>query len=365
MIKDPTFNFTPAIKNLSASGMVTSTEFENGPKINPIKIIKTYDDNEWEIFIDEWVHSLEDQYVDVVRLAGGNDKGIDVAGFTDSSKLAGVWDNYQCKHYSKPLSLSYVIIEIGKILWYSYNKVYKAPRSHLFIAPMGASTPLSLLLANAEQLKNEIINGWDERIANKITKIETVVLDGKFEEYVQEFNFKIFSAPQAKTIIKQHKQTVHYIGRFGGGLPQRPIVDAPPEEITGGEMMYTQKLFDAYSEHTGVVINSLSDLTKILKLKDHLGRSRESFYSAESFQAFVKEKAAPGTFENFQEEIYKGISDTYDGDHQDGYKRVVAVTNCAQSLALDSDPLNKSAFPTDRRGVCHQLANNGRLTWKK
>jgi len=80
---------------------------------------------------------------------------------------------------------------------------------------------------------------------------------------------------------------------------------------------------------------------------------------------FVRDKTEPGTFESLQDDIHDGVVDTHDKSHPDGYARVVAVTDMAQTLALDAHPLNRAARPADRRGVCHQLANDGRLTWKK
>lgn len=364
-MNEPTLKFKSAINELSGSHLVTAQEFDNGPKVDPLKLIKTYDSYEWELFIDEWVHSLKTKYVDVKILEGGSDKGIDVAGCADSDLLAGVWDNYQCKHYGRPLSFSVAAPEIGKILWYSFCEIYKAPRAYKFVAPMGASTSLSLLLANAGQLKEKVISDWDKSVGNKITATRNIPLEGNFETYVRGFDFKIFSAPQSRTIIEQHKSTQYYSGRFGGGLPSRPLVESPPDEIGKYETSYTKKLFDAYADHTGEAIQSLSDLSKLTKLKEHFGRSREAFYHAESFRVFVREKTEPGTFESFQEEIYEGVVDTHESNHGDGYGRVVAVTERAQSLALDAHPLNKSAFQKDRRGVCQQLANDGRLTWKK
>jgi len=150
-------NFENAIKDIDKDTLQSSTEFENGPKIDPLKIISIYNSDEWEGFIDEWVHSLSSEYIEVVRPTGSGDKGIDVAGFADSNRLKGVWDNYQCKHYVRPLNFSNISSEIGKILWFSFSNVYKPPRICRFIAPKGASPSLTLLLGNAENLKNKVI----------------------------------------------------------------------------------------------------------------------------------------------------------------------------------------------------------------
>ena len=354
-----------AVKDLPSARIILASDFETGPKIDPLKIIQIYEASEWETFIDEWVHSLKTTYVSVMRPTGAGDKGIDIAGFCDADQLLGVWDNHQCKHYTSPLSFGVVAPEIGKMLWYSFSQEYKAPRACRFIAPKGASTSLSLLLSNADKLKARVIAEWDKTISGKITSTGPVTLEGKFLDYVGDFDFRIFSAEQPRTIIEAHSRTPYHIGRFGGGLPSRPRPDAVPVEIGETEATYTSKLLDAYAEHKGETIVAVSHLDKWASLKSHFHRSREAFYHAESLRVFVREKVEPGTFEGLQNEILDGVLDTHDGEHADGYARVVAVTEKAQSLVLDAHPLNRSAFPTDRRGICHQLANDGKLTWRR
>lgn len=73
--------------------------FEDGLKIDFLRLIFIYDFDEWEIFVDEWVYLLKEIYVDVVCLIGFGDKGIDVVGFMDVDCFLGDWDNYQCKYY--------------------------------------------------------------------------------------------------------------------------------------------------------------------------------------------------------------------------------------------------------------------------
>ncbi len=120
-----------------------------------------------------------------------------------------------------------------------------------------------------------------------------------------------------------------------------------------------------YTTCADATVATASQLDKFSTLKTHFQRSREAFYHAESLRVFVREKVEAGTFEGLQTEILDGIQDIYDGEHPDGFARVVAVTDKAQSMALDAHPLNKSALPKDRRGICHQLANDGKLTWRR
>ena len=53
------------------------------------------------------------------------------------------------------------------------------------------------------------------------------------------------------------------------------------------------------------------------------------------------------------------------GDHADGYRRVVAVVKTARTLQLTSHPLISRIHNRDRGGICHQLANDGKVRWVK
>ena len=361
--------FKPAIKEISAGTVQSAIDFENGPKKDPLQIVATFNSDEWEDFVDEWVHSLDSKYVETQRTTGAGDKGIDVAGFVDGDRLAGVWDNYQCKCYQRrPLSFADVAPEIGKILWYSFSGYYTSPRLCLYIAPKGASTALALLVNHASNLKAKVIEEWEKTISTKITNTaerQKVELSGDFLKYVEGFDFRIFRVPSPRWVLDQHRKTRFYNGRFGEGLPPRPKPDTPPEEIADHEKTYVDCLLEAYAEHKGVDRLIVSELSAWRPLNDHLNRSREAFFDAEGLRVFVRDKTEPGTYASLQDQIHDGVADTYDGPHGDGYQRVLAVTDTAQSISLDAHPLNKVALPTTRRGVCHQLANDGKFVWKQ
>jgi hypothetical protein len=359
--------FEPAIKDTATDTIQSAIEFENGPKHDPIQIVAAYNADQWEEFTHEWVHSLEGSYVDTERATGAGDKGIDIAGFCDEDRLAGTWDNYQCKCYQRrPLSFGDIAPEIGKILRYSFSGIYTPPRVCYYIAPKGASTALSLLVNHAPNLKAKVLEEWDKKISTKITDTQKIELSDDFLQYVENFNFGIFRVPSTRWILDQYRSKTNFFNRrFGGGLPPMPKPKKPPEEITEEEKTYVDCLLEAYAQHQGVESLCVSDLPKWKKLNDHLKRSREAFFDAEGLRVFVRDKTERGTFESLQDQIHDGVVDTKDKPHKDGYECVVAVTEQAHRLALDAHPLNKVALPTVRKGVCHQLANDGRLEWKQ
>ena len=337
-----------------------------GPPIEPLGRIMGYDSDEWEKFIDEWVSfCLKNKYQQVLRLTGSNDKGIDVAGFANDTMLLGVWDNYQCKHYASGLTPGDAWPEIGKILWHSFSGSYVPPRAYYFVAPRGAGTTLSQLLGNTPQLRTRLLEAWETGAATKITATQKIKLEGDFAAYVDKFDFSIFKTISTREVVEQHRTSPYFLPRFGGGLPPRPTPAGPPAEIHVDESGYVTKLLEAYADHTKEAVAGVASLKNWKPLNEHFHRQRECFYHAESLRVFVRDKVEPGTFEGLQEEVYQGVVDACGSDHADGYERVKAVTERASTISLDAHPLGQSAFIKDRRGICHQLANEDRLKWTK
>jgi hypothetical protein len=343
---------------------VTAATVVHGPIIPPQQQLLLYSSDQWEDFVQEWAHfCLKNQYVQVQRFTGSGDRGVDIAGFSDSKKLQGVWDNYQCKHYDNALRPTNVWVEIGKILWYSFKKEYTPPRRYYFVAPKGVGTSLSALLADAAKLRDELIANWERYVRKEITKTQEVLLDAGFLAYINAFDFSIFDAKTALQLVEEHRASPVHAARFGGGLKARPDATKPPSAITTEESRYVTQLLNAYAEHTGKPVSDPAALSSTPKLSDHFHRQREAFYHAESLRVFARDSVPAGTFESLQEDIYDGVVDTHDASHQDGYARVCAVTKAARELQITANALITCTKPKDRDGICQQLANEDRLQW--
>lgn len=253
---------------------------------------------------------------------------------------------------------------MGKVLWFSFSGDYKAPRSHTFIAPYGIGTKFNSLLKSPAKLKQELIANWEKHCRTGITDTQEIVLEGDFLAYVDGFDFSIFKGKQPLALIEEHRASPYHLSRFGGGFPARPITPLPPSDIGTHETKYVEQLYLAYGDHLNKPINSTADLGKAV-LREHFSRQREAFYQAEALRVFVRDKVEPGTFERLQDEIYAGVIDTHDEEFDDGYKRVVAVTKAAQDMAITANPIAPIAQTQDRRGICHQLANDEKLKWTR
>ena len=353
---------TPPVPQASAS----ANTVQAGRLFPPQQHLLLYSPAAWEEFILEWVDAKRAEYTQVLRFAGAGDMGIDVAAYTDVNRLLGIWDNYQCKHYKAALAPSEAAAEIAKILWHSFCKRYVAPRRYYFVAPQGCGMNLRKLFGNVPKLKAHVITNWDAQCANAVTKKQTIPLTGDFKTYVEAFDFSIFTERSALEIIAEHRPTPYFAARFGGGLPDRPrAVPVPPYQPDESGSRYVQQLFEAYGDHTKSNVVDLACLTVRSDLAEHFHRQRESFFHAEALRNFARDSVPVGTFEELQTEVHAGVIDVEAAAHADGYARVNAVTQAAVSLVLTSNGLMSVVKVQDRKGMCHQLANEDRLRWRK
>jgi hypothetical protein len=350
----------PAPANPAPASVVT---VQHGVPVPPITRIQLFSPDQWEDFVLEWADSLRSHYSDVVRCGGVGDMGRDVIAFHKDAP--DHWDNYQCKHYSRPLMPSDVWIELGKLVYYTKKGEYSWPSLYYFVAPHGVGTSLSRLLKDPLKLRSELKAQWDQHCRNKITRECLVILDSSLNEYIDTLDFSIFRAKQPLHIIDEHAKTQWHVARFGGGLPIRPPIDTPPANPVEAELSYITKLLEAYAEYIGTAVGSHEAIPNS-KLQDHFSESRIQFYSAESLRAFSRDTLPPGEFKKLQDEFYGGIMDEIRSDHPDGYRRVIAVVKLARLLQISAHALITALTQLDRAGICHQLANDyEKVRWVK
>lgn len=356
---------TENIPEPSQQGGVSSGKVVHGKLIPPQQQILLFSADEWEAFIEEWVHYQRTRYKLVTRLSGPADMGIDVAGFTDDQGFQGVWDNHQCKHYGNAIAPNTAIPEIGKCIWHASEGRFSPPRKYFFMAPKDCGMGLKKLLLNSEDLKDKVLEKWDDWCATSITSTQKIPMEGDFFTYVEAFDFSIFTFKPTLDVIEEHRKTPYFAARFGGGLPDRPSADIPPGEPDPSESRYLQQLLDAYGDHKGKPCADTSALAAWPEIGDHFNRQREVFYHAESLRNFARDNVPQGTFEDLQDEVFAGVVEVESTTHDDGLSRVNAVTQAAAQLPMTANGLISVTKIQDKKGICHQLANEDRLKWVK
>ncbi len=339
----------------------------HGPPVDPEQRVKGYSEDEFENFIREWAfyrgQLADKRYVQVGRFGGAGDMGRDVVGYLDPVESNGRLDIFQCKHYGHGLQPGEVWGEIGKLLYYTFIKTFAVPELYRFVCPYDVGPELGRLFERPETLRAKVMSVWAERIAESITKTLPIKLEGDLLDHVKNFNFAVISYKPIHEVIAEHKTTIRYAPRFGGGLViERSPELKPPATIADHEQRYVEKLICAYQDHSGHT-TTLATLNG--SQQRHLERSRERYFCAETLRLDVRDNLPEGvTFEQVQDQVFDAVVDiAEDKSHAHGLARVDAVTNHAGNYVVQDHPLQSYVNTKVLKGVCHQLANDDKLTW--
>lgn len=348
-------------------GLYSSEHVISGIPIPKTQRVLLFGEDEWEEFTEEWASSIESSYHCVKRFAGAGDKGLDVVGFIASNQFSDGWNNYQCKFYKQPLTPSDVWVEFGKIIYFTYCGEYTPPQKYYFVAPKQIGTKLGKLLASAPKLKKELKENWEKHCENGITSTARIKLEGDLLDHLESFDFTIFDSISLVRMIEQHASTPFHAVRFGGGLSIRPEPEIPPEDTVSLDHRYVRQLLSIYAQSIGEGQRApdLSLLDKDDGIRKNFRRQRERFYHAESLRNFSRDTVPPGVFEDLQNDIFDGVVDVCESQHECGIDRLNTTMSQAANVAIDSNPLASVARPRDKQGMCHQLVNDRRLNWSE
>lgn len=329
--------------------------------VSPQQRVFFYDPGEWEQFILEWATSLFARYHQVKRLGGANDRGVDVAGFVTAEGFEGVWDCFQAKHYVSALTPSDVMPEIVKLFVNCVGGAYSLPRAYFFIAPQGCGPTLNRMLSRPSEFKAEVLK------ALELDSVHVRQLAAEQRSAVYEFahgvDYSLFVGTQLHELLDSHASTRYHSARFETPLPQRPPVPQPPAIFDSEEQRFAEQLLDVYREVSPGEEIVAETVSTHRAYGDHFRRQRYAFYSAEALRVYARDSVPPGTFESLLDDMYDGVVEVAEGTHSSGRDRLSAVLTHATQVALDGHRLVTMAGPNDRKGLCHHLANEDRLTW--
>lgn len=350
------------IPELAQPSAVRVDRVLSGRPISPLQRVRLFSADDWEEFVQEWAHSLKEDYRSVQRCSGAGDMGRDIVAHVGDPAAGGDWDNYQCKHYDHALRPSDIWVELGKLMYYTLRGDYSAPRKYYFVCPHDVGTTLARLFEKPEELRAQLLANWQKYCEDGICK-DKVPLDTAMRENIETYPFQTVGFMPVLKMLEQHRTTPWHVYRFGGGLPDRPDAPEPPVDLAPLELPYIGQLFRAYSDHNKTRLASHADLATVPELEGHFRLTRKSFYSAEALREFSRDHLPEDEFGVLQDEIHDGIQETYLGSHTDGYERLMATTRSAVQLPITDHALLPVLRPADKRGICHQLVNDKRLTW--
>lgn len=333
-----------------------------GPPVTPAQRIAFYSPDQWEDFIREWAIAIGNAYTQIKRLGGPNDKGADVAAFKTDQGFESDWDCFQGKHYAKPLSWSDSFPEMLKIFNGTVNGYYVLPQTYAFLAPKGCGTSFNRLLSRPTELRQKFL---EELGSGKGASASlNASLRSKVRTLARTTDFAMFKSVELVDAIAAHQTTPYHVARFGGPLPPRLSVTGAPVEIDETETRYVAQLMSVYRE--AIPTDDLPTPDKLSaepRLATHFRRQRESFYSAESLRLHARDAVPPGTFEALQDDVHSGVIEVAEADHASSMERLTQVLQASTQIDLSAHALTTISQTNDRKGICHQLANEDRLKW--
>lgn len=342
---------------------LTVDRLQRGPRMRPNAILASYDDEEWETFIEEWAAARESDYVSVRRFGGSGDRGVDIAGFNSDRGFEGEWDCFQAKHYATSLGPSVAWPEILKVLLLTIDTPsYSLPRKYYFLAPKGVTTKLAHLLEAPTELRAGFLVQLDEPSSEPFRKL-SAERRAAVRGLAADIDFSLFNSYEAARLVDDVRDTPTFADRFGGPLPDRTRDWLVPPTVRTGEAVYVEALLEVYREKYPGEISDIASVSGHEASRPHFNRQREAFFRAESLREFARDSVPSGTYEGLQEEIFDAVIETVESDHADGLCRLRSVLDAATQAQLTSNALITVLEPGDRKGVCHQLANGRRVKW--
>ncbi|MFL1806974.1 ABC-three component system protein [Plesiomonas shigelloides] len=332
-------------------------------KIDYERHILSLKDDELEKLVRLWAEAQKNLYYSTQRKAGSGDQGRDVVGFFSDEKHEGKWDNYQCKQYGKTLPTAEGMLEIGKILFYSFQGQFTPPENYYFVAPRGVNKNLDFYISNPSIFKKNLIEEWDKYCKDKIIQNSQVILTRELNEFIQKYDFKKINVIDVDTIANDVKFRGILVDYFGGELLPAPDGEVP-SEIQANENKYIGKILDSYSDHDQVTYASIEDIKQHDIFFYDFNIQRERFYSADAFKCFYRDNTVGEILDSFENEVFKGVISTSLKKYDNAFECLCSVMDQAANIQI-SGKLSIHARVDVKQGYCHHFANSDKISWKR
>lgn len=321
------------------------------------------DDTQLEEFIELWVERRSQQYDRVERIGAANDKGRDVIGFLTRTRHEGPWHLFQCKRKTRggKLGKSEGLAELGKVFFHHCQGVYRTlPEKYVFVAPRGVVGSLMDLINNPSTLRTALIDGWDEHCSKSITRRETVVLSAQIRAAIEGFDFSCVEHLTAPMLVKD-PAAAPALSKVLGLVPEEAPAGDTPQAIQPEEAHYIEQLRHVYEDASGGTFITVDDVLADADHGEHFRDQRTRYFEAAAFKRFHRDNTAPGAITTFDDDVYHGVIDVHRDRHETLLHRVDAVMKHAS--VLPASLIGRTVRIPVKQGICHHLANEGRLKW--
>lgn len=334
---------------------ISNAELLNeGVEILPEDKLSLFDDKKFEKFVEAWAFGCQsEKYSHVKKMGGANDKGIDIICYYPDENI----DIYQCKKYQSAITPTDFYLELGKLIYYSFNNFYPIPNNYYIVSPKGIGPKLAHLM-NDNKLAQALIENWDQYCKSQITKTNDIELNEELKTYIKNFNFKIISELDIKNVIAEFKDCKYFSYFFGLKLLKKPELKKIPTGIQSHEINYVHKLLEAYGSVDHTEIRDKDTLND--NFRKHFERQRTCFYSAESLRVFTEKSFySNDPYIELRNQILIPVdSKILIKNYQNGLEKLEDAISVAASITIRNNPLQNITTLIDQLGVLHQRAND-------
>lgn len=333
----------------------TNLQLLSGKDVPDIKIFSLVSEDDFELMTEQWLFSMKDRYKYVKRIGGSRDQGRDIFAYQDENMT--ILDIYQCKHYDKKLTPSNIYVEIGKLLYYTYNQEYVVPKNYYIVSSKGCGAALTKLIENSDKFKCAIIQNWNSNCKRAITKEKNIELNNEFKRFIKNFDFSIIHEITPLNFLEEFEKTKYYSSWFGLRKFKRKTPPEPSNIIESNELKYVNKLYRAYGSINNSQVTNFKQLSN--KYQEHFNIQRRCFYSAEGLKEFSRDSLPTDeTFNDLQNQIMAPVkSQILCNTYKNGLECLTSAISVATTLNIGNNSLSEFLKTNDRIGILHQVAN--------
>lgn len=312
------------------------------------------DGNEFEKFVFEWVKycKYKNKNVDIYRIGGTGDHGLDIVVFNGSSEIA-----YQCKHYSKKINKATIRDIVIKILWHYYIdfNCKKYPEEIVIIALSDFSVDGVRYLQNKDIMKKDCLDNFKNSLDNECIHRQEKD-ENKFKTYLLNFAYEKVSSTPLSSIVSDYYNSEIGFFRFKKDRAIFKRVDINEAEYDLKFVNQIERALDS---------SDLNDDDKA----EYLCIAKSDYFSAVS----LKETCYYffGNYDEFmfiEKEICDFLNQRKFETYPTMFKRMNDILNDVGKFSLDSSFLNYSLHMVtymDKKGTCHMVVNDEKFYWSK
>jgi hypothetical protein len=216
------------------------------------------------------------------------------------------------------------------------------------------------LINNPSTLAASLIDGWDEYCAESITRRQKTPLSAEIRAAIEAFNFSRVEHLTAPMLVKD-KAAGPALSKVLGLIPDEAPAGSAPQMIQPEEAEYVDQLRQVYGQASGTKFVTADDVLAHADHGEHFRDQRTRFFEAASFKRFHRDNTAPGALLTFEGDVYHGVIEVHRDRHETLLRRVDAVMKHAS--ILPASLIGRSVRVPVKQGMCHHLANDGRLRW--